>query len=175
MALTTRSPAIARILDIGSGVAALSISCCRVWPAASVVGVDPWEPAMKFAATNVTEAGLEDRITLRAVPIEDITDVDAFDLAWMPAPFLPRSALGSGVPVVVRSLRPGGWLVLGRYAAPDEPLPEALAELRTVRGGGTPLSDDEAAALLERGGLVNVRPVESDWQEPIRFVAGQRP
>jgi hypothetical protein len=28
----------ARILDIGAGVAALSISCCRVWPAASVVG-----------------------------------------------------------------------------------------------------------------------------------------
>jgi SAM-dependent methyltransferase len=164
----------ARILDIGSGVAALSISCCRVWPAASVVGVDPWEPAMKLAATNVAEAGLEDRITLRAVPIEDITDVDAFDLAWMPAPFLPRPALGSGVLVVARSLRPGGWLVLGRYAAPDEPLPEALAELRTVRGGGTPLSDDEAVALLERGGLVNVRPVESDWQAPIRFVAGQR-
>jgi hypothetical protein len=92
----------------------------------------------------------------------------------MPAPFLPRSALGSGVPVVARSLRPGGWLILGRYAAPDEPLPEALAELRTVRGGGTPLSDDEAVASLERGGLVNVRPVESDWQAPIRFVAGQR-
>jgi hypothetical protein len=164
----------ARILDIGSGVAALSISCCRVWPAASVVGVDPWEPAMKLAATNVAEAGLEDRITLRAVPIEDIADVDAFDLAWMPAPFLPRSALGSGVPVVARSLHPGGWLILGRYAAPQEPLPEALAELRTVRGGGTPLSDDEAVALLERGGLVNVRPIERDWQAPIRFVAGQR-
>ena len=71
----------------------------------------------------------------------------------MPAPFLPSSALGSGVPVVDRSLRPSGWLVLGRYAAPEEPLPEALAELRTVRGGGTPLSDDEAVGLLERGGL----------------------
>ena len=56
----------ARILDIGSGVAALSISCCRVWPQASVVGVDPWEPAMKLGVQNVSEAGLEDRITLRA-------------------------------------------------------------------------------------------------------------
>jgi precorrin-6B methylase 2 len=141
----------ARILDIGSGVAALSISCCRVWPAASVVGVDPWEPAMKLAATNVAEAGLEDRITLLAAPIEDITDVDAFDLAWMSAPFLPRSGLGSGVPVVARSLRPGAWLILGQYAAPQEPLSEALAELRTVRGGGTPLSDDEALAAARTG------------------------
>jgi cyclopropane fatty-acyl-phospholipid synthase-like methyltransferase len=82
MAWTTRSPAMAHASSIiGSGVAALSISSCRVWPAASVVGVDPWEPAMKLAATDVAEAGLEDRITLRAVPIEDITDVDGFDLA----------------------------------------------------------------------------------------------
>jgi SAM-dependent methyltransferase len=164
----------ARILDIGSGVAALSISCCRVWPAASVVGVDPWEPAMKLAVQNVSEAGLEDRITLRAVAIEDITDTDAFDLAWMPAPFLPRSVLESGVPVVARSLRPGGWLVLGRYAAPQEALPEALADLRTVRGGGTPLSEDDAVALLEGGGLANVRSVPSEWMAAIRFVAGQR-
>ena len=164
----------ARILDIGSGVATLSISCCRIWPAASVVGVDPWEPAMKLAVQNVSEAGLGDRITLRSIAIEDITDTDSFDLAWMPAPFLPRSVLESGVPVVARSLRPGGWLILGRYAAPREALPEALADLRTVRGGGTPLSEDEAVALLEGGGLANVRSVPSEWMAPIRFVAGQR-
>lgn len=165
----------ARVLDIGSGVAALSISCCRVWPAASVVGVDPWEPAMELAVKNVADAGLGDRITLRAIGIEDITDTDAFDLAWMPAPFLPRSVLESGVPVVARSLRPGGWLILGRYAAPQDALAEALADLRTVRGGGTPLSNDEAVALLERGGLSSVRSVPSEWKAPIRFVAGQRP
>jgi SAM-dependent methyltransferase len=164
----------ARILDIGSGVAALSISCCRVWPAASVVGLDPWEPAMELAVANVAAAGLEDRITLRAVRIEDMNDTDVFDLAWMPAPFLPRAVLESGVPAVARSLRPGGWLVLGRYAAPPEALAEALADLRTVRGGGTPLSDDEAVSLLERGGLTNARAVPSDWSAPIRFVAGRR-
>jgi methyltransferase family protein len=164
----------ARILDIGSGVAALSISCCRVWPAASVVGLDPWEPAMKLAAENIAAAGLEHRITLRAMRVDDMTDTDVFDLAWMPAPFLPRSALETGVPAVARSLRLGGWLVLGRYAAPHEALPQALADLRTVRGGGTPLSDDEAVGLLERGGLAKVRAVPSDWSAPIRFVAGQR-
>jgi len=129
---------------------------------------------MKLAVQNVSEAGLDDRITLRAVAIEDITDRDAFDLAWMPAPFLPKSVLESGVPVIARSLRPGGWLILGRYAAPQEALPEALADLRTVRGGGTPLSEDDAVALLQRGGLTDVRSVPSEWMAPIRFVAGQR-
>jgi hypothetical protein len=165
----------ARILDIGSGVGALSISCCRVWPAASVVGVDPWEPAMKLAAANVAAAGLEHRITLRPARIEDLSDRDEFDLAWMPAPFLPPSVLEAGVAAVLRGLRPEGWLVLGMYSAPPDPLAEALAELRTVRGGGTLLSDDEAVALLQQGGLANVRAVPSDWPAPIRFVAGQRP
>ena len=164
----------ARILDIGSGVAALSISCCRVWPAASVVGLDPWGPASELAAANVAEAGLQDRITLRPIPIQELDDVDTFDLAWMPAPFLPMSALDEGVPLVARSLRSGGWLILGRYAAPDEALPQALATLRTLRGGGTPLSDEEAVSLLERGGLTDVRAVPSDWGAPIRFVAGRR-
>ena len=164
----------ARILDIGSGVGALSISCCQVWPAASVVGVDPWEPSMKLAAANVAAAGLEDRITLRSAGVEDLRDRDEFDLAWMPAPFLPRSVLEAGVAAVLRSLRPGGWLVLGRYSAPPDPLAEALAELRTVRGGGTLLSDDEAVALLQQGGLAKVRAVPSDWPAPIRFIAGQR-
>ena len=164
----------ARILDIGAGVAALSISFCQVWPAVSVVGVEPWEPAMKLAAANIAAAGLEDRVTMRSIRIEELIGSDEFDLAWMPAPFLPRSALETGVPVVARSLRPGGWLVLGRYAAPDAALPQALAELRTVRGGGTPLSDDEAVALLAGGGLAKVHAVPSDWSAPIRFVAGQR-
>ncbi|HTE70523.1 MAG TPA: hypothetical protein VK942_17485, partial [Actinomycetes bacterium] len=61
-----------------------------------------------------------------------------------------------------------------RYAAPGAALPQALADLRTVRGGGTPLTDDEAAALLEGGGLVKVHAVPRDWSAPIRFVAGQR-
>jgi SAM-dependent methyltransferase len=164
----------ARILDIGAGVAALSISCCRVWPSASVVGVDPWEPSVRLAAGNIAAAGLEDRISMRAIRIEELTDTDVFDLAWLPAPFLPRPALEAAVPIIARSLRPGGWLVLGRYAAPAGALPQALADLRTVRGGGTPLSDDDAVVLLERGGLVKVRSVPSDWSTPIRFVAGQR-
>ena len=46
---------------------------------------------MELAAANVVAAGLEDRITLRAVRIEDMTDTEVCDLAWMPAPFLPRA------------------------------------------------------------------------------------
>lgn len=162
------------VLDIGSGIAALSIACCRTWPAATVVGLEPWGPAMDLGRANVTAAELDDRITLRTDRVEEIGDTDAFDLAWMPAPFLPLTALESAAPLVAASLRPGGWLVLGRYAAPADPLAGAVADLRTVRGGGTVISEADAIALLEGAGLANVRAVPSDWPFPIRFVAGQR-
>lgn len=164
----------ARILDIGSGVAALTVAFCRKFPSASAVGLEPWGPAMELGRSNVAAAGLEDRITLRAERVEDITDKAVFDLAWMPALFLSQEALDAAVPRVAMSLRPGGWLVLGRYAAPTDPLAEALAELRTVRGGGTVLTDEEAIELLDRAGLADVHAVPSDWPLPVRFVAGQR-
>ncbi len=41
----------------------------------------------------------------------------------------------AAAPRVAASLRPGGWLILGRYASPADPLAEAIGNLRTVRGG----------------------------------------
>ncbi len=63
----------------------------------------------------------------------------------------------AAAPRVAASLRPGGWLILGRYASPADPLAEAIGNLRTVRGGGTTLTDNDAIALLARAGLVSVR------------------
>jgi precorrin-6B methylase 2 len=164
----------ARILDIGSGVAALTIAFCRTFPFASAVGLEPWEPAMELGRANVAAAGLEDRITLRAERVENIADEAVFDLAWMPALFLSQAVLNAAAPRVAASLRPGGWLILGRYAALTDPLAEALAELRTVRGGGSVLTDEEAIELLDRAGLTNVHALPGDWPLPVRFVAGRR-
>ena len=164
----------ARILDVGSGVAALTIACCRTFPAASVVGLEPWEPAMALGRENVAAAGLEDRITLREERVEDVVDEAVFDLAWLPSLFIAPGSLDAAVARVARSLRPGGWLILGRYAAPDDPLADALAELRTVRGGGTLLGDEQAIERLGLAGLVDVHAVDGDWSLPVRFVAGRR-
>lgn len=164
----------ARILDVGSGVAELTIACCHTFPAASVDGLEPWEPAMELGRDNVVAAGLEDRIALRPDRVEDLADEAVFDLAWLPALFIAPAMLEAAVARVAASLRPGGWLILGRYGAPDDPLADALAELRTVRGGGTVLTDEQATELLGGAGLRDVRAVDSDWPLPVRFVVGRR-
>lgn len=166
----------ARILDVGSGVAALTVACCRTFPQVVAVGLEPWEAAMELGRATVTAAGLDDRITLRTDRVQDVTDEDVFDLAWMPALFLSATVLEAATPRVAASLRPGGWLVLGRYAAPEQdPLAGALGDLRTIRGGGTVLTDSDAIDLLDRAGLADVRTVPADWSLPVRFVVGRRP
>ncbi len=127
----------AAFLDVGVGVAALSIAMCRAWPNLHVVGLDPFEPALLLARQNVAEAGLQDRIALRQIGAEDLTDTYAFDLVWFSLPFVPDAVVDTALAAVCRSLRYGGWLVTARFGGPGE-LGMALARLRTGACRRTP-------------------------------------
>src|SRR5690348_15273206 len=70
----------ARILDVGSGIGGLSMSFCRAYPAATVVGLDPWEPSLAIARANVEGAGLADRVAFVQSTIEEYEDGEGFDL-----------------------------------------------------------------------------------------------
>ncbi len=74
---------------MGVGVAGLSIAMSRLWPTLRVVGVDPWAPSLVLAREKVRAAALTDRIELRHQAAEDLTDVDSYDLAWIPIPRPP--------------------------------------------------------------------------------------
>src|SRR4029077_10323017 len=113
-----------RFLDVGVGVASLSISMCRAWPELRVVGVDPYDVSLDIARGNVVRAGLSDRIELRQLRIEELRDETAFDLAWLPAFFIPEQALAAAITRVHAALRPDGWLLLpvAGGAGPERPL-----------------------------------------------------
>src|SRR5439155_7584910 len=76
---------VTSFLDVGAGVGLLAVSATNVWPAASVVGIDVWEPSLERGRANVGAAGLDDRITLRNQDLIALDDVDAFDCASLPA------------------------------------------------------------------------------------------
>jgi SAM-dependent methyltransferase len=165
----------ARFLDVGTGVGWLAVAMCRAFPALSVVGVDTWEPALALSRSNLETVGLQDRIELRSQDAAALDDVDAYDLAWIPGPFLPREIVPVVVDRVHRALRPGGWAVLGLYASPPDPLGAVLTDLRVVRGGGHPWSLADAETELRDHGLVAVSVIPRSWQAPIELVVGQRP
>lgn len=163
----------AAFLDVGVGVAGLSIAMCERWPNLTTVGLDPWAPALELARRNVIAARLHERISLRSQRVQELDEVEAFDLAWLPAPFLATDVLPAALDRVYRSLRPGGWLIFGMYRGEGE-LGMALAQLRTVRSGGSALSTEAAESLLAGAQLSDVVTLpESSWA-PALIVAGRR-
>jgi SAM-dependent methyltransferase len=104
----------ARILDVGTGVGGLAIAFCTTFPRSTVVGVDPWEPALSIARENVALAGLDARVTLSTTPVEELDDPDGFDLAWLPSFFIPERVLAAAFERIFAVTRPGGILVTGR-------------------------------------------------------------
>jgi len=148
----------ARILDVGTGVGALAVAYAETFPAAHVVGIDLSERALRLAEATVAASAAASRVELRRLDVAELADEAGFDLAWVPAPFVPEAALRQGVARIAAALRPGGWAMLAHGKYGQDPVEDALNRFKTVAFGGTPLDDAQAAALLTGVGLVDVRP-----------------
>jgi SAM-dependent methyltransferase len=165
---------ITSFLDVGTGVGLLAIAAARTWPAATITGIDIWEPALQIAAENIRNAGLGDRVTLRRQDVKSLDDSDSYDCVWFPTFFVTEAVLDAAVPRLARSLRHGGSLVLGRMAPPPEPLAEAVSALRTIRGGGTDFDSKRLASALEVVGCASIRTLPRSGPAPLEYVIGRR-
>ncbi|HKQ70586.1 MAG TPA: class I SAM-dependent methyltransferase [Polyangiaceae bacterium] len=147
----------ATFLDVGVGVAAMSIEMARTFPSLHIVGIDPWGIALASAREHVRAAGLDARIELREQAGEDLRDVDAFDLAWIPSIFMPEQAIPVVAQRVHRALRPGGWALVPSMTPSADPLAASLARLRTAMFGGFVTTPADVEAILRAQGFVEVR------------------
>jgi SAM-dependent methyltransferase len=176
-ALAAAMPQVGEVrsfLDVGAGVGLLAVAAAELWPQAEVVSIDTFEPALERARANLAQAGMTGRITLRDQDLADVDDADRYDLAWVPTFFIARPTLRQALPRLRRALRPGGWVALGRFQPPPDPLVAATSLLRTVRGGGSEMSAEEATDLLESAGFAAVGVAVAPGM-PMQFVTGQRP
>jgi 2-polyprenyl-3-methyl-5-hydroxy-6-metoxy-1,4-benzoquinol methylase len=166
---------VGSFLDVGTGVGLLAVAAARTWPQATITGIDVWPPSLQAATANVAEAGLADRITIREQSVVEVDDQDAYDCVWFPTFFVTEPTLAAATPRLVRSLRPGGWLVLGRMITPPDPLAEAVNALRIIRSGGADFDAKQLSGALEQGGCTGVRVVPPQRPAPMEYVIGQRP
>jgi SAM-dependent methyltransferase len=166
---------VTSFLDVGTGVGLLAVSAAGVWPSATVVGIDPWEVSLERARSNVAQAQLDDRITLRQQDLASIDDVDSYDCVWVPTFFLSEQDLKDGIVAAVRAARPGGWLVLGRMRPSPDPLVGATTALRTTRAGGSSVEPSRATELLQEAGCVDVHIAEAQGPAPLELVLGRCP
>ena len=165
----------ARILDVGTGVGGLAVAFATTFPESTIVGVDPWEPALALARERVASAGLDGRITLLSQTVQELEDPDGFDLVWLPSFFIPEAVLDPALVRIETLMRPDATLVLGLYDATDDgSLASAVHGLFTVRAGGSVVYPEDALARLRRAGFDDVRELERDWDAPLRLVVGRR-
>jgi SAM-dependent methyltransferase len=160
-------------LDVGTGVGWIAIEAARSWPALRVVGIDSWEPALALARKNLSLSGIAERVELRSQRVEHLADERAFTLAWLPGPFIPADIVAIALERIHRALAPGGWLIFGLHPEPPSALGQALANLRTVRGGGHPWTTNEVEERLDAHGFERIEALSPF--PPIMFVLGQRP
>ncbi|PWR07769.1 SAM-dependent methyltransferase [Micromonospora acroterricola] len=147
-----------RVLDVGTGVGALAVAVARELPRVSVVGVDVFQRALDLARGELAAArDVADRISLRRQDVAELAERGAYDLVWLPAPFLAQEALESALPRLAEALRPGGWLVVGTNPPAGDPLRAAVAAWNAVRNGGNAYDTDRMADVLTAAGLDDVR------------------
>lgn len=164
----------ARMLDVGTGVAAMAVAYAELWPHLTVVGLDVLPRALALAAQTVSASTVADRVDLREQDVTTFTEVDAYDLGWLPAPFFPEPVLRAGVARVAAALRPGGWLVIGHGKLNEDPAEAAVSRFKTVAFGGTALDNDQAQNLLRHVGLETVATLPTPHGAP-GMTVGRRP
>lgn len=145
-----------RMLDVGTGVAALAVAWAEAFPRLTVVGLDVLPRVLALAAETVAASAVADRVILREQDVSTLDEEAVYALAWLPAPFLSEAALKEGVVRVARSLVPGGWLMVGHGKFGGEPTDIAVTRFKTVVFGGTALDDEQVQGLLSNAELTEV-------------------
>lgn len=163
-----------RVLDIGTGVAALAGALVRELPHVRVTAIDSMERAVRLARAELGRAGLPaERVEVRLQDVADLREPGAYDLVWLPVPFLSEKSLTTSLPHIVDAVAPGGWLVAGTNPAPSGQLAVAVARWQAIRNGGNFFNSDHVAVTLRELGLGDVEQRPTVPGGPV-LVVGQR-
>jgi hypothetical protein len=147
----------AAFLDVGVGGGGICIALCRAYPRLRAVGIDISTAALVVAGEDVAREGLTDRIELREQSVVEVADVDAFDLIWLPQPFLPQPVLEQALTPLYRAARPAGAVVMPTSTNADNGPVGAVTDLRNLMTGGGTIKTSTAEQLLDSAGFTDVR------------------
>jgi hypothetical protein len=164
----------ARMLDVGTGVAALAVAYAELFPRLTVVGIDVMPRVLRMAERTVAESSVSDRVIVREQDVSSLDDPETYALAWFPAPFIPEAALGPGLLRVADSLQSGGWLMLGHGKYGGSAVNDAIGRFKTVAYGGSALNDEQAGEMLRSVGLLEVRTIATPEGAPA-ITVGRKP
>lgn len=154
---TTFRTGSAAFLDVGVGIAAISIRLLQRFPGTHAVGLDVLTDVLEVARAEVARSGLANSIELRLQSIADLHDQDRYDLAWVPQGFIPRAAFVNGIHNVFDALKPGGAMLVPVALHPDT---SEFARARLIHSahlaGGSTINPSELVELLQATGFTEL-------------------
>ena len=165
----------AAFLDVGAGVGGICVTLARLWPGLRIVGLEPAEAPLAEARHNIAATEYGDRIELRKITLEELTDVDQFDVGWLPQVFLPLDVLQRSIGPFYRSIKPGGWAILFALSGGAAGLGPAITRFRNVVWGGEPHSPQDVAKLMTDVGFEAVHTEPAGGIAGATLVVGRKP
>ena len=163
----------ALLLDVGAGAAGVSLTLCRRFPALRAVALEPAPASAAIARAKVAEAGLADRIEVRAERIEHLSGGGRFDLVFLPQMFLPDPVFDAAARTVLAALKRGGWLLAAVLSRQGADLRSSVARLRTALWGGNARDDAAVARVLRAARFHPV--IRSPGDVAVQVVCARRP
>ncbi len=115
------------VLEVGCGAGQHLLQLAKAFPTARLVGVDIDPTGLKAAREAITNAGIDDRVTLISgdlateVPAQSVDTVVMIEVLHEIGQAIRQSVINA----CHRALRPGGWLLIV-----DETYPETLSHSR---------------------------------------------
>ena len=150
------TPPPARMLALGSGMAFTEEHLLRQNFAQHIVAYEMSATAVERAAARFREAGLSDRIEMRAADVlEDGIPSGSFDAVFVQAAIHHFDRIEDMFALMHRVLRPGGLLIYDEYVGPDLHVwhPEVVAVMDEIHDCLAPQYrwDANADAVRETG------------------------
>jgi len=180
--LRTRLGRTARLLDIGCGTGATLAVFATHQPEWSFIGVDPAEPMLEIAQSNISAIGMAKRVTLSHGTVDTLPDEPKFDAATCILVEHLQPDNGAKLHLlesIYRRIVSGGWFVLfglhgnlGMKSAQNalnawlefvtlQGLPETTRD--NVRHRATVedslISEERIQELLQEAGFVNIEKI----------------
>lgn len=159
-------PEVSRVLDVGGGSGAYTVAVLKAFDGATAELMD-LPPVIRIATRYVREAGLEERITMRAGNFMLDPLGDGFDLVLMSyiMHLNPPEANKRLLAKAFGALETGGRVVINDYVLnADKTLPRAAAlyalNMLVSTQGGNAYSFEEYRGWLDAVGFTDVRKVK---------------
>lgn len=105
----------AAIVDLGTGPGLLAVELHKLWPQASIIGIDPSREMLRIARKHTAEAGITDFEARLGSAEETSLPANSVDLVVSQSSFHEWEDPQAGLREAFRILKSGGSLILSDY------------------------------------------------------------